>query len=51
MVKISPFFVFEQRRVNPIFGVPGPWGEGGGVPAAHNSKTIHGFEMEFGLVE
>ena len=23
---------------------------GGGVPAAHNSKTIHGIEMKFGTV-
>ena len=29
--------------------MPGPGG-GGGVPAAYNSKTIHGFEMEFGRV-
>ena len=25
-------------------------GEGGEVPAAHNSKTIHGIEMKFGRV-
>ena len=30
--------------------MPGPGGEGGGggVPAAHSSKTIHGIEMKFG---
>ena len=34
-----------------FFGVPGS-GAGGGrkVPAAHNSKTIRGFEMKFGRV-
>ena len=36
-----------------LFWVPGP-GEGGGVgwkvPAAHNSKTIHGIEVKFGRV-
>ena len=32
-----------------LFG--GAWARGrGGVPAAHNSKTIHGFEMKFGRV-
>ena len=34
-----------------FFWVPGPGGRGkGGVPAAHNSKTIHGVEMKFGRV-
>ena len=35
-----------------FLGVPGPGKGGGGrkVPAAHNSKTIHGIEMKFGRV-
>ena len=34
-----------------FFGELGPGGRGGRkVPAAHNSKTIHGIGMEFGRV-
>ena len=41
--------------VNPIWpglflGVPGPGDRGRKVPAAPNSKTIHGIEMKFGRV-
>ena len=35
-----------------FFGCLGPGGEGGGrkMPAAHNSKTMHGIEIQFGRV-
>ena len=35
-----------------FFGAPGSrWGGGGRkVPAAHNSKPIHGIELKFGRV-
>ena len=37
--------------LNPARAFLGAWARGGrGVPAAHNSKTIHGIEIKFGMV-
>ena len=33
-----------------LFWMPGPGGEGRNVPAAHNSKTVHGIGIKFGRV-
>ena len=40
------------QRLDPIRSglFLGAWARGGGEPAAHNSKTIHGIEMNFGRV-
>ena len=46
MYKTQPLLTLS---VPGFLGVPGPRGWGG-VPAAHNFKTIHGIEMKFGRV-
>ena len=49
-LKLWGTILVQPPNFNPIwlFGVLRPGG--GGVPTAHNSKTIHGIEMKFGRV-
>ena len=53
LMKVLRFYCSVLTLSGPGFhGVPGPRGGGGGrkVPAAHNSKTIHGIERKLGRV-